>query len=334
MTQIVAHPCRIPLRGPRVSDGSPCRYRDTVLLSDDQGRWSEAAPLPGFSREELADLLALFPNRRADSLELARAGTHLPSLAFALDGLADAEWPLAQVPVNALLSSRLDGAELDQAARRLARSACRAVKMKIGSGFFSIEQEVQRTIRLRERLRPDQDMRLDANRAWDWEQAVAFAHGVDVLGEDAIAYIEEPLADIGRLEEFTRVTKCRYALDETLAEDVTRARVVHGDFPSSAALVIKPTLLGRHDQWRGLTALGKPLVMSGCFETGIGTLHIARWAARLSPDIPVGLDTCSRLADDVLVKRLEIAHPDQDTWVVPLTGPPRVDLRKIKELSV
>lgn len=175
---------------------------------------------------------------------------------------------------------------------------------------------------LRKILRTDQTLRLDANRAWDWETAITFAKAISNLGADAVAYVEEPLREPERLEAFAAETQCMFALDETLLDDVPLT-----DYPSAAAFVVKPTLIGSIDRIEAMSQLGKPLVFSGCYESGVGTLQIARLAAKFSPDVPAGLDTWSRLADDVLGKPLDIRD-----WMLRIDGLPTVDAARLARM--
>lgn len=310
MTQIVAHHCRIPLAAPLEFRNQTIRERDVLLLTRGDGSWAEAAPLPGFSRESVDDVLNALNQRSFDTC---------PSLQFAIDCLAENDWPEADVPVNALLTG--PSSQFLERAKSLANSKCRAVKLKVGSA--SIAEDLERVKLLRKALRSDQAIRLDANRAWDWESAVEFGKAVSSLGQYAIEYIEEPLAEPQRLEEFFAETKCNFALDESLLQDVKL-----DDFSSAAALVVKPTLVGSVSKIETLVKTGKPLVFSGCFESGVGTLPIARLAARFSPNIPHGLDTYSRIARDVLIEPLRISD-----WTLKIEGPPRVDVQRIAELS-
>jgi O-succinylbenzoate synthase len=94
-------------------------------------------------------------------------------------------------------------------------------------------------------------------------------------------------------------------LDETLRETECLER-----FPHAAALILKPTILGDVSAMQPLTSLGIPLVFSGAFESGIGTLAVARLSNRYAPGVPAGLDAHARLESDVLAQRLSVQSGD------------------------
>lgn len=316
------HRCRLPLTSPltlRTAENTVTfDRRETVLIVDEHGHWAEAAPLSGFSRESADEVVAAIKNPAADDV-------YCPSLQFATNCLRairheSPRWPAAaQIAINALLTG--SAADFTPTAHRLADSKCRSVKLKVGG--LPLDEDIDRVRQLRNTLRADQTIRLDANRGWDFATAVTFGQSMLSLGCDAIEYLEEPINEPSRLEEFHSQTRLPYALDETLLEDVAIE-----DFPSVAALIIKPTLIGSLKRIESLAQIGKPLVFSGCFESGVGTLHIARLAAMFSPSIPHGLDTYSRIANDVLAARLEM-----DDWTLNMTGPPRVDIKTVAEFS-
>lgn len=281
----------LPLTKPIKLRGSSHSVREGVLLKSEVG-WGDAAPLPGFSRESLQDVLRAW-----------RAGPPfaLPSLQFAYDS-ASRPLTAGAVPLNALLAGSTR--QILARARQIARSKCSTIKLKIGRRG-DLESDAELVWQVRRRLRADQHLCLDANRAWDESSAIAF--GQRLAGCD-IEYIEEPLADPTNLEAFYRQTTIPYALDETLTEQPTLAR-----FPSAAAFVCKPTMLGSRERMEELVATGKPLVFSASFESGVGIARIAQWAAEFAPHVPAGLDTYSWLAHDVLTRRLEMT-----AWVLRL----------------
>ena len=89
---------------------------------------------------------------------------------------------------------------------------------------------------LGEELGDSISLRLDANRAWGYEEAAEF-----VRGAPRFEYLEEPLADPARLPELAREFGVPVALDESLVgmepEELEEHRYAR-------AVVLKPTLLG------------------------------------------------------------------------------------------
>ncbi len=297
---------RLPLREPINLKGKNHRVREGLLLETEHG-WADAAPLPGFSRETVGDVIAAVRTDPPFSL---------PSLRFAWES-AQQEFSTVNVSVNALLFG--DREAVLRAAGDLAVSECRAVKLKVGRAT-DVQDDAALVREVRNCLRADQTLRLDANRAWNLDRAIVFGRAVSDLD---IEYIEEPTANPAWLEEFWQQTTCPYALDETLVETTDLQ-----PFPHSAAFVVKPTLLGGFAEIERLTRFGKPLVFSACFESGVGVAHVARLAMRCSRDVPAGLDTYSRLADDVLRDRLDMSH-----WNLSIEGPVSVAQDKLEEVG-
>jgi len=282
---------RLPLKRPIKIGSLTLTHREGLVLHQN-GIWSEASPLPGFSPETLADVMLELSEPNLDDGPIRS-----PSLRFAVDSLR----PLPinrstltdRIPVNALLQGT--PSEIKTKAASVAAEGFRSVKLKVGR--LPVEDDIRLVRDVRDALSsPSINIRLDANRAWDLETAVRFANAT---ADCHVQYIEEPLRDASKLETFHDETGTPYALDETLQEDVSL-----DEFPHAAALVVKPTILGGRERITALAATGKPLVFSACYESGIGVGQIARLAAEFSPDQAAGLDTYDWLADDILRDRL------------------------------
>lgn len=279
LSDLRAYRFRIRLRSTLKLRNDTYKYREGVLI-ERNGRWAEASPLPGFSSESILDVIA------------ALHGDHpiTPSLNFAIDSLDLPEMDVIQVPYNQLLLG-----DPDQILGQLGRgesAGCQAFKVKVGRG--KVGDEIDLVRKLRSKLPADARLRLDANRAWSYDDAIMFANGTSDL---ALEYIEEPLQDPSRLEELRAACRVPYALDETLLEPVDL-----GVYPNASALICKPSLLGGRDAIERLAEAGKPLVFSGAFESGVGITRIMQLALAFSPTIPAGLDTLDWLVDDLLVE--------------------------------
>jgi len=252
------------------------------------GKWGDAAPLEGWSRETVADVMAW------------REGVRVPaSLAAALEAV-DLEFPVLrdEVPVNALL----DGAvgEVFENAVEAAQHGCRCVKIKT-RGVPAAE-----LVGLVERIQDATGgvaVRIDSNRGWDFGTAVRMA---EALAGKGVEYFEEPVG-ADAMERFVRESPVPVALDETLRE-VSPEEL--GRFSRAAALVLKPTLMGGFSVCRRFAdaggALGMRSVVSACFESGVGIYSLGRFAASLPLASAAGLDTYSRLEGDVLQRRLDL----------------------------
>lgn len=297
---------RLPLTAPLVLPGATLTHREGVLVRlDGEGgtAWGDAAPLPGFSRETLDDVVAAARELEPDCAP--------PSLRFALEvarGAVAAPPPGATLALNAVW---LRGEDADAFARRVRSAGYVAAKVKVGVGRPA--EDAARVRALRAALGPDVALRLDANRAWAWDDAVAFGRA---LAGVQVEYVEEPLAAPERLAEWAGATGLPFALDESLLA------CAPGDEPAgAAAYVLKPTLLGGIEAaraWASRAAVqGAAAVVSSCFESGVGTRALALLACELG-GAPAGLEPYARLARDVVEPPLPLsARVDVDAWSAP-----------------
>ena len=340
----------LPLTAPLQLGASTVAHRRGLLLRirTEQGAagWGDAAPLPGFSRESLADVIAHaraavppwigteLPGPGADRTRswqaLPLGDDAPPSFRFAtesalVDLFADAhglsvpeglealhsdgenESPSAPRPTVGLNALITNLLEEGaEQARQCREQGYRAVKVKVGRA--PLDREVGALRRVRAELGEAVALRADANRAWSVEEAAAFAEATRDLD---VAYVEEPLASPSRRSELAARTDLPIALDETTREvgpDVLR------DGPPVRAVVLKPTLLGLREAqaWaRAATAQGGIPVLSASYESGVGLRMLVALAA-VGPDVPVGLSTYDRLAADVLRPPLPMNGPTID----------------------
>ena len=323
----------LPLSEPLRSKGTTLRHREGLLveLTGDGGAtgWGEAAPLPGFSRENLdvaAEQLRDLATRVMGSQVTMEASGPEEAFARELDLLAPsarfgfelALWnlyathqgeslpdlvtprPMVTVPVNALISAPPETA-LEQA-RTMRAADYEAVKLKVGGR--PVEEDVELVCALCKVLGDDVSVRLDANRAWSFEEALVFARGTANL---RLEYVEEPLADPSGLSYLARDYGVPVALDESLAGMPALAL---RDHEYARAVVLKPTLLGGISPTLRLAnrarELGIKPVISSAYETGIGILALVALAAGVGEG-PAGLDTYRWLAQDVLAPPLRLS---------------------------
>lgn len=324
----------LPLTGPLTLGGATLSRREGILLrlfADGEAEgWGEASPLPGFSRESLEEVVGQlhdFVPRLLDrevTVDWPEVGADplAPSVRFAVElavcnllaaasgsTLPDVLSPSAgkKVRVNALLDGPPE--YVLEEARRVREAGYRAFKLKVGSR--DVREDAALVRELRDLLGGGAILRLDANRAWGYEEATEFARAVAGTGFE---YVEEPLADAVRLPGLVRETGLPVALDESLAgmepEDL-------GRHPHARAVVLKPTLIGgisRALRFAGeAERLGMRSVVSAAYETGVGTAALVALAAAIGGGrSPAGLDTYRRLADDVVSPRLELPAPEVD----------------------
>lgn len=328
----------LALSGPVTLKGATLLRREGALLrltaDDGSEGWGEAAPLPGFSPESLHDatkqLRAVAPLlmgcEMPVSLSILRESplselTHLaPSARFGLElallNLAAAfggenlaelltDRPRRTVTVSGLISGSLE--DVFAGALSMREGGYGTVKLKVGRLGVAEDVEVVRGVG--EILGDGVSLRLDANRAWEFDDAVRFAEGVSGV---RVEYVEEPLAEPARLAELARGWGLPVALDEMLAGMSPEELAGH---PYARAVVLKPTLLG--GVWRTLRlaneakAIGMVPVVSSSYEAGVGTGALVALAASVGGE-PAGLDTYRALAEDVIEHPLPLPAPALD----------------------
>lgn len=332
----------LPFEEPIVFKDERLEFREGFLvkLRDESGvsGWGEVSPLPGFSSESLEEAgsqlyeLAsscvgatfledqlLFEDRDLTpsvrfgfelaiyNIQAKAQGKSLPQLFSQNSGTS--------VELNGLLAAQ--GSVLEEA-RRMRDAGYAAVKLKVGTR--EVEEDAARVIAVAEILGESAALRLDANRAWNFEEAVEFFEAISRVRYE---YVEEPLAEPEGLARLVNDYDVRVALDESLVG--MRAGELDGH-RYARAVVLKPTLLGGVSRTLALAREAERLkilpVVSSAYETGIGTEALISLAASIrNGEIPAGLDTYRRLADDVYEPALDLSasHVSVDQLVTPRT---------------
>ena len=310
--------------------------REGILLrlSSDDGSegWGEAAPLRGFSMESQDEAASQLRRLAASMIghevkddcvdPYGGIGRQLnrgaPSVRF---GFELAVWnlygdssgrtlpevvtpsPRLVVPVNGLLAG--SPAEVLEEARRMRDAGYSSIKLKVGTRTVAEDAALVRA--LGEELGEGISLRLDANRAWGYEEAAEFVGGTAGM---RFEYIEEPLADPARLPGLAREFGVPVALDESLV-GMEPERV---EETFAVAFVLKPTLFGGISRTLRMAGralrLGVTPVISSAYESGVGTAALLALAAGIGDRaVPAGLDTYRRLVADVLVSPLDLSAP-------------------------
>ncbi len=254
--------------------------REAVLL-DGPVAWSEFAPFPEYDDDEAATWLAA-------------------ALEFGWQALPG-EQRRASTPVNATLPAVAP----QHVAEVLSRfGECRTVKIKVAERGQSLADDVARVAEVRRLLGPVARVRLDANGAWNVDEA---EHAVRALEQFDLEYVEQPCATVPELAELRRRI---HRLDVAVAADesVRRAADPLAVARAGAAdvLVIKVAPLGGVRRALEIVAeAGLPAVVSSALDTSVGLAMGAALAARL-PELAFdcGLGTAALLADDVVAPPL------------------------------
>lgn len=350
----------LPFTEPVNLKGAQLHSREGHLieLTDDIGvsGWGETSPLPGFSQESIKEAveqlrelasslmgsvisedgspgneplvkelseLELTPSVRF-GFELAAYNIYATSQGKTLPEILS-EDPGESVALNGLLVG--SGERVLDDARRMRDAGYEAVKLKVGSR--RVWEDVRLVGAVADVLGEKVSLRLDANRAWSFEEAVGFLRGAADLRYE---YIEEPLAEPVGLSRLVDEYGARVALDESLVgmkpEDLSEHRYAR-------AVVLKPALLGGISRTLRLARvagrIGAVPVISSAYETGVGTSALISLAASIGGGkIPAGLDTYRRLAADVYEPALELTGPLAD--VERVSGPRVLDRSRLRHI--
>ena len=225
--------------------------------------------------------------------------------------------PRTAVPVNAIIGARATEAAI-ATARDARRNGFRCVKLKVGWGV-SVQEEIERVAAVRDAIGPAMHLRLDANEAWNLEEAIAILS--QCVPYD-IQYVEQPLKahDLAGMHSLRQVIPIPIAADEAL-HSLESARLVL-DNEAADILVIKPQLAGGlrvgQEIIQAATEQGVRSVITSTLEAGIGlvaALHLA--AASPAITLECGLATLHLLSDDLLIEDL----PVRDGFLTVPTGP-------------
>ena len=320
---------RLPLRAPFRTAGGEMTHREGLVLrlATDAGivGLGEASPHPdagpGAARALEAALARAAPRLLGTDVDrLGQQAAELPpSLACAIDtaacdALAQAEGvsvarflgqPVrASVPVNATIATE-SGAEAVSQATVAREAGFSCVKLKVGMAG-NIEEERWRVAAVRAALGSDVALRIDANGAWSFEQAIST---IQALEEYDLELVEQPVA----ADALTDMARVRTAVSAPIAadEDVTSLAAAQRVLEAGAAdiLVIKPMVVGGLRPARKIaelaSAAGASVVVTTTIDAAVGTAAALHLAATLPAGGPAcGLATGALLADDLVVAPL------------------------------
>ncbi|GAA1854408.1 o-succinylbenzoate synthase [Microbacterium koreense] len=264
--RVVALPLATRFRGVDV--------REAVLFEGPQG-WSEFSPFVEYDDAEAATWLAA-------AIDFA----WMPQPA-----------PVREViPVNATVPAVAAASVADVWARF---DGCRTAKVKVAERGQTLADDVARVRAVREVMGPEGRIRIDANGAWNLDEA---EHAIHALAEFDLEYAEQPCADVGELAELRR--RVRYmgipiAADESVrkaADPLAVARAGAADI-----LVVKAQPLGGvRTALKVVADAGLPAVVSSALDTSVGlSMGVALAAALPDLEFDCGLGTASLLAADI-----------------------------------
>ncbi|GAA4916897.1 o-succinylbenzoate synthase [Nonomuraea thailandensis] len=260
-------PMRTRFRGQTVREG--------LLLHGPAG-WGEFSPFPEYGARECARWLAC-------AREAAFEG-----------------WPEPvrdSVPVNATVPA----VDPEEAHAIVRRSGCATAKVKVAEKGQAFGEDLARVEAVRDALGPAGRLRVDANGAWDTDEAVRRLKRLDRYD---LEYAEQPCATLEELAAVRRACDVPIAADESIrrAEDPLRVRAAEA---ADVAVVKVQPLGGVRAALRVVEACGLPAVVSSAVETSVGLAAGLALAAAL-PALPYacGLGTMSLLSGDVVADSL------------------------------
>ena len=248
--------------------------REVLLFEGPQG-WAEFSPFVEYDDAEASTWLAA---------AIDFAWTEQPA-------------PLRdRIPVNATVPA----VDADAVAGVLARyDGCRTAKVKVGERGQRLADDVARVRAVREVMGPDGRIRIDANAAWNVDEA---EHAVHALAEFDLEYVEQPCESVAELAELRRRVKYMgipVAADESVRKAADPLAVAAAG--AADLLVIKAQPLGGIHRALSIVAeSGLPAVVSSALDSAIGLSQGAALAAALPElDYDCGLGTASLFVDDV-----------------------------------
>lgn len=276
--RIAYRPYRRPLQVPLRTAHGAWTEREGVLvrLESEDGRigYGEAAPIPWFGTETMAEILAALAELGADAsdAELDAVPGRLGCLRFALAAARMAEARVAaasahRLPVAALLPA--GRAALEVLPQRL-EAGYLAAKWKVGVG--RIEEELPVLDDLLGMLPSYAKLRLDANGAWDRRTAEKW---LARCAERPVEFVEQPAAP--ETEDTLRGLAEDFPVTLALDESVTGLAAARAwqERGWRGVFVIKPALAGPLDDMVAWARRTQPdLVFSSAVETALAR---AQW---------------------------------------------------------
>lgn len=205
-----------------------------------------------------------------------------------------------QVEVNALVVES-DTERCREAAEEAMNDGFRTLKLKVGM-LDSAEAERDRVAAVREVLGPDARLRLDANGAWQPEEAI---RTISALEGCDIEFVEQPVApdDLEGLRRVRWAVRTPIAADECVTSLESAGRVLEAG--AADILVLKPMVVGGLRSAREIAELaerhGAEVVVSTSIDSGVGTAAALHLAATLPAGGPAcGLATARLLEADLI----------------------------------
>lgn len=267
----------------------------------------DGQPIRGFSQESIAEVIQalvesmpLLKGQHIDKLLDIADATSLASLAYGLSLLhakLSGKLLLWHTDKSVPLIYRHQDEDVALLQRRIGAlsEAVHGVKVKVGQ--TSMEDEIQLIHHILA-VRPELKLRLDANRAFNLEQAIDFCACLPLA---SIEYIEEPCHNPKDNSQLFHAVGIPFALDESLNDTSYQFKMT----PGLTALVLKPMLIGHINRLQKLIeeaqAHGVRTMISSSLEASLGIDALKAINLECTPDEIPGLDTLSAFSCDLIV---------------------------------
>jgi o-succinylbenzoate synthase len=309
------------------------RERELMLLRlrDDDGAvgWGEAAALEaydGVSQAKVRDAFEAYEailrngdgNPAADLLERCRIVADVPQALAAVDlALWDlagnregkpvseliSDDPATEVRVNATIPAE-DRAHAAEQAAAAANAGYSCVKVKVGIG-----DDAGRVAAVRAAAGSQMELRLDANGAWEVDEAIA---SINALAPAGLELVEEPVHGVQAMRQVRDRVAVRVAMDETAGQPGSLTAKV------ADAVCLKVSRCGGISRLLAQAALvrasGADVYLASTFDGPLGIAAAVHCAAALKTTAACGLGTLELFADELTVLPVEdgaIAVPAQ-----------------------
>jgi O-succinylbenzoate synthase len=215
---------------------------------------------------------------------------------------AQGNWP-EPVRDTVAVSSIVPEVPAHQAASYATAGGCLTAKVKVG-GASSLMEDAHRVEAVAAALGPHGKVRVDANGAWDVDDAVRALTELEMAarrgGLPGLEYVEQPCATIAEMAQLRRRVDTLIAADESIRVPDDPLEVVRAEAADILVLKVAP-LGGVRACLRIAEQTELPIVVSGALESSVG-LMAGIALARALPALPYacGLGTGALLTNDTV----------------------------------
>lgn len=280
-----------------------------IMHSESETYVGECAPLPGLSKDNIAEIPRLLDAMARSFNSQQRFPSfdehNYPSVAFAIESLklqldrhqCGILFPSTftegkrGIAINGLIWAGAFDRVLAQIEEKV-RMGFPCIKMKIGALPFDEELRLLELVR---KQYPQVEIRLDANGAFTPVDALS---RIEQLAKFNIHSLEQPIAteQWSAMKRICASSPIPIALDEELIPVVSLQEMDQMlDYIRPAYIILKPSLLGgfsRAEQWIQ-AARNKQIGwwITSALESNVGLNAIAQWTFQVAPDKVHGLGT-------------------------------------------